>query len=239
MRRRLAVITLAALALTGCASGDDTDPTASPSQGETASPTPDEDPTDGGDGTDDEVVTDPDASPSPTPSDDQSASPSPTPTSDGDVTAMEFTPCETPAYTVPYPAEWQTNEPNDLIDACRVFHPEEIDLPDDPQDLGLQWAVTINIDAVPFEAIADGFFAGEVLLQRDITVDGRDALVAEYESEGETLVPEGELTYVYAVDVGGETLFARTTTVGDSDYDRAKQVLDRMMGGLELASSRG
>lgn len=217
MQRTLTVLTLAALALTGCASGDDGDPTAVPSQSDSATPAPDE-------------------TPSATPADDGTPSPTPTSTDGEGVAATAFADCEAADYTVARPADWQTNEPTDLVEACRVFHPEQIDLPDDPQGIGLHWAVLLRIDNAPYEDVVGAEPTGEVLTRQELTIDGRDARVIEVRSDGEALVPAGESSYNYAVDLDGRTLFATTYTIGDTDYERDKQVVDRMIESLELST---
>lgn len=210
MRRVLSLLTVSALALAGCATDDDTDPSTSPSP--TAAPT------------------------SPSPGDPATVEPSPSATDDT-VAAMEFTTCDAPEFTIPYPAEWQTNDPDGLVAACRVFHPGPVDLPDQPQDRDLHWAVSVTLDNVAFSDVTSAERTGEVLQQRDTTVAGRDAQVIETRSQGTGLVPEGELRYSYAVDLDGRTLFAHTYSIGDTDYERDKQVLDRMVSELEITQT--
>ena len=217
MRDLLTTVLISGLALAGCASGEDPadDPDGSPSA--TAEPDPS-----------------PTATEDPTPSEDPTASPTDGPTDGPD--AIELVDCAADRFTIPYPAGWSTNDPSGLLEACRVFHPTAIDLPEEPRDIGLQWAVVVYIDAVPFDVAAgEDAVSGEVLDQRATTVDGRDAVVREVRSDGVGLVPEGERQYGWVVDLGDETLFANTTTVGDTDYDRDRRVLDRMMEGLTLA----
>lgn len=68
-------------------------------------------------------------------------------------------------------------------------------------------------------------------------MDGRDAVAIERRSAGEGLIPQGERSYTYVVDLGrgasdhehGMILVATTTTVGDTDYELDRRVLDRMM----------
>lgn len=210
MQRILTMLTAGALALTACATDDEGDPSASPPPDQTPT-SPDED------------------EPS---QDDEPTDESPPP--DDDEAAMEFTDCEAPEFTIPYPAEWETNEPGGLVPVCRVFHPEPIDLPDEPQDMDLHWAASVRIDNVAFSDVTSAERSAEVLQELETMVAGRDALVTETRSTGEALVPEGELRYGYAVDLGGRTLFAHTYSVGDTDYERDKRVLDRMVDGLEL-----
>jgi hypothetical protein len=209
MQRTLTLLAAAALVLTGCTSEDDGDPTASPTQSETAaSPSGDE--------------TDP------------APSPSPSATDPDDVAAMDFTTCQAADYSVAYPSEWETNPPSDLVDACRLFHPGTIDLPDRPRDIDLHWAAALNIDDVPYQDIVEGEPTGQVLQERETTIDGRDARIIEVRSTGEALVPEGETRYGYAIDLDGRTLFASTYTVGETDYARDKRVLDRTVESLDV-----
>lgn len=215
MRRILSVLTAGALALAGCTTDEAPDEAGSPAG--TASPdTPSE-------------TAAPTTSPSPT------STPTPSPT-DG-VAAMEFTPCEAQEFTIAHPVDWQTNDPGGLVAACRVFHPGPVDLPDEPQDISLHWAASLHIDNVPFEEVTGAEPTGEVLSSRDTTVAGRDARVSEVRSSGEALAPEEALRYGYAVDLGGRTLFAHTYSVGETDYERDKRVLDRMVEGLELTAT--
>lgn len=207
MRRTISLLTVGALALAGCATGDDSDPAATPS---------------------------PATSPSgPSPGDPATAEPLPTATDDT-VAAMEFTTCEAPEFTIPHPAEWQTNDPAGLVAACRVFHPDPVELPDEPQDRDLHWAASVTIDNVAFSDVTGAEPTGEVLQQDDTTLAGRDARVTETRSSGTGLVPEGELRYGYAVDLDGRTLFLHTYSIGETDYERDKRILDRMASGLEL-----
>lgn len=214
MRRTLIAIAAGALLLAACGTDDDgadqPQPTTPPA---TASPatspaTPTED---GGDT----------ASPTDT------ASPGAT-TSPDDVAAMTFTECEAERYTVGYPAEWETNDSGGIMDACEVFHPDEIDEPDQPRDRDLHYAVSMYVDPVEFDDISGGD-TEETLQHRETTVDGRRALVEEFRSTGDALVPEGELRYAYTVDLDGEILVAVTHSVGETDYERDKRVLDRMI----------
>ena len=224
MHRTAPALAALLLALTACGGGADPDEasTTTDEPSRTDSPSPD-----------------PTSTPSPSPTDDPSptSSPSPDPTStatDGDVEAMPFETCTAERYEIGHPASWETNDPAGIADACRVFHPDPIDLPDRPQDLDLHWAVVVYVDAVPFDDAA-GSTTNEVLSERSATVDGRDALVTEVRGTGEALLPEGVRQYGWAVDLDGATLFASTTTVGETDYDRDRAVLDRMMSELRIS----
>lgn len=227
MRRTpLIVAMVGALALAGCGPADGDDPLEAE---RTVAPT-------------DETVTKDPVSPTPSPAttgtDAEDASPG-----DGDgegdgdgqgedgsseVAAMAFAECENEDYTVGYPEDWNTNEPQENVDACRVFHPGEIDI-EPNTDMDLHYAVSMYVDQVEFERVRDSDSPNEVLEERETTIDGRDALIREIRSTGDALLPEGERQYAYYVDLDGEMFVAATNTVGDTDYERDKEILDRMV----------
>lgn len=212
MRRRslLSLLVVGALALAGCADDagtpDDaqTEPTATVTETVTETET--------------ETAPPDDAGTSP-------ASPSPT---EEDVAAMTFATCEGDRFTIGYPADWQTNEPEGEIEPCRVFHPGEVDL-EEGTEAGLHYAATVYVDAVAYEDARGSDPQGEVLEERELTVDGRDAVFREVRSDGQALVPEGEIGATYIVDLDGEIFVASTYTVGDTDYERDKEILERMV----------
>ncbi|MFP4636109.1 MAG: hypothetical protein ACLFRD_09625, partial [Nitriliruptoraceae bacterium] len=140
---------------------------------------------------------------------------------------LELTTCEAERYSVEAPADWHVND-GERIGDCRIFHPEPVEVPDMPRDRDLHWAIALDIDDVPFEDI-DLDAHGQVLSAEETTVDGHRALVYERRSSGEGLIPDGEGSYGYLVDLDGQTLIASTYTVGDTDHERDKQLLDRMM----------
>jgi hypothetical protein len=155
----------------------------------------------------------------------------PTETATETETALALTQtCESDRWTVSLPEGWFGNEATDEIPACSFGHPSE---PDELQGESLHYAARIYIDAVAYEdatAERDGELSSETA-----TVAGQDATVYERESDGTGLVPEGERSYVYVLDLGdGESLIAATHSVGDTDYERDKELLDRMMDELEL-----
>lgn len=152
-------------------------------------------------------------------------------TADGDGTTdeMAFTTCETEAFTMGYPQDWWTN-PADEVPACRMYHPE----PTEVQGESLHYAVQTYVDDVEFEHVADDEGPDETLSREETTVDGRAAVVTEARASGDTLAPEGTRRYSYVIDLDGQILVAVTHSVGDTDYERDKAVLDRMVATLEL-----
>lgn len=222
----LTALTTTALLAAGCTGGAD-----DPGTGDdAAAPTEDA-----------SVATTAPASPEATPSATASATTAPatdadsSPSDDNADGTLAMSDCTADRYAVPAPPDWDVNDPDGPLDACRIFHPEDVEVPDEAQGIDLHWAAAIRIDAVAFEDLVDADVQGEVLVEERTTVDGRDALVRETRSDGSGMVPQGETTYLHAVDLGdGETLVATTFTVGETDYERDKDVLDRMMDGLTL-----
>lgn len=146
---------------------------------------------------------------------------------------MAFTSCTSDDYRIDHPQAWQTN-PGDVVEACRVFHPGEIEL-EPHTDRDLHYAVSIHIDEVDYDRVREPSGEDEELSREQHTIAGRDAVAMERRSSGFAMVPEGERWYSYLVDLGdGRTLFATTYSVGETDYERDKAVLDRMISSLQL-----
>lgn len=152
-------------------------------------------------------------------------------TADGEATVdgMTFTTCETEAFTIRYPQDWWTN-PADAAPECRMYHPE----PTEVQGESLHYAVQTYVDDVEFERVTDDEGPDETLFREETTVDGRAAVVTEARASGDTLAPEGTRRYSYVIDLDGRILVVVTHSVGDTDYERDKAVLDRMVTTLEL-----
>lgn len=205
----VAVLSAAALALTACGAEDAGPPDGDTSQG--AETQPEEDDDGDADATED--------------NDEGSG------VEDG--SELAFTECRAERFSIPYPESWNTNE-DDEHPACRVFHPGEVELPEHPQDLDLHWAVSVYVDDVPWQDTQPDEEFVEVLSSEETEVDGRRASVHELRSRGEGLIPEDERRYGYTVDLDGQTLIAVTHTVGDTDYERDRDVLDRMMDGVRI-----
>lgn len=231
----LALPAAVALGLSAC--GSDDAPT-SPGQETSATdpvsePTGDDTPI--GEETEDPVETDP--APTETVTATETETETEAATSGGSETSRELTAtCEAEEFTISYPGAWQTNS-GETIDDCRTFHPGEVSVePDQGRDL--HYAVTLYTDPVPFSEAKEGDSRDEELSRELTVVAGRDAVVIETRSSGQGLVPEGEETYTYIVDLGEDRiLVASTYTIGDTDYDADKATLDEMMDTLELSTS--
>lgn len=210
-QKLLIVSVVGALALAGCGDAGDGDPAQTEPE-----PTV----------TDTETVTETETT-TETTTETETVTETETPT-EGDVGAMTFASCEADRYTIGYPQGWNTNDPGGAAEACRVFHPGDIDL-EENTEIGLHYAVVAQVDAVAYEDARDAEPQGEVLEERELTVDGHDAIYREVRSDGEAIVPEGAISATYIVDLDGEIFTASTYTVGDTDYERDKQVLERMV----------
>ncbi len=226
MRRSswIAVATTLLLVLAGCT--DDAPTTDEPSPEEPS--TPDDGGDDAGEdpaaGNGDTVGDDPESDdPASDGTDDASGG------SDSDLGGLEFARCEGEDLSVDYPASW-TVYGDDVVPPCHVFHPEAIT---DYVGENLHYAVRLYVDPVEFEHAAEGGI-GEELSRQETTIDGRDAVVVERRSEGEALLPEGERSYTYTVDLDGRILVATTNSVGETDYERDRSILDRMMDSITI-----
>ena len=146
-----------------------------------------------------------------------------------DVSAMTFADGEADRYTVAYPQGWNTNREDGLLGPCELFHPGQVDVPEQPRDRDLGYAVSMYVDAVDFDELDRSDHPNETLEQRTTSVDGRPAVVIEYRSTGQTLLQEGERSTTWTIDLDGEILVATTSTVGDTDYERDQRLLERMV----------
>lgn len=229
MRPVLFAVIAALVALGGCAPDEATDDATTEEQ---AAPTTQET-TDAGDGTtaedptgdtDTEGTTDGATDGTTDTGTDESETGTDGDASSEPVEGPRFTRCASDDISVDYPESW-TFYAGAEVPPCRVFHPEPIE---DYVGENLHYAVRLYIDPVEFD-VAAGSSQGEELSREEATVDGNDAVVVERRSEGEAMMPEGEHSYTYIVDLDGMILVGTTNTVGDTDYERDKQVLDRMM----------
>lgn len=222
--RHGSVLALAAvLTLSACA-----DDAGSPGQEEPeATTTATASPTDDGTGSPTDGATTDDATDEPTdgtesPTEDAGAT-------EGEALMLAAT-CDADRYTIDHPEGWWTN-PGDQAPECRIFHPTEVEV----ENESLHYAVRAYIDAVAYEdAAPHDERQGEELAREELTVDGRQAVVTEVRSSGFALVPEGERYTTAIVDLDGEILVLTTSTVGDTDYERDAELIERMLETFEL-----
>jgi len=217
----IAAVAALLLALAGCT--DDEPPPEEPSPEEPS--TPDDDDGDGDDGDGDDQANGDGAEDDDAGGDDPASDDG----SDADLGGLEFARCEGEDLSVDYPASWTVYE-DDVVPPCHVFHPEPIT---DYVGESLHYAIRLYIDPVEFEDATEGRI-GEDLSRQETTIDGRDAVVVEQRSEGEALLPEGERSYTYTVDLDGRILVATTNSVGETDYERDRSILDRMMDSIAI-----
>jgi len=139
-------------------------------------------------------------------------------------------------YTVGYPGGWETNS-GEILNTCQVFDPTDASLP--ARSDSFDEAVYLREENMSFDRVAGAPYGAEAsreLSRRSLQIDGHQAVVIEEESTGIALLPEGVKTYRYVVDLDGSTLVGATYSVEGQNYDRNKQVLDRMMSDLKFDS---
>lgn len=165
--------------------------------------------------------------------------PEPTPTSapetppSGETPDQNWATCTNPqdGYTIDYPADWATNEePIDHVAPCSLFDPDPAQLRTEGMELPTDIAVSVFLEAAPFEDVTRGAASGvDELSRSEQTVDGRAAVRRELEATGEGLYPQGLRLTVWAIDLDGTTLVAQTFDAGEPEYETAQQVLDDMV----------
>lgn len=215
LHRQIALLATAALVLVGCSDDGPADPVPTDTTTDTVTETA--------------SATDT-ATPTPTTG-------SPTATAAGPMASTQS--CEADRFTVSYPEGWQTNDPEVVDQACRVFHPTEIEL-EPGTELGFQWAAALRVENVAFDRANPTDARGYTLLdQRETTAAGQPAVVVEQRATEEApLVPSGTRVYRWTVELDADSvLVASTYDAGEVDYELEKQVLDAMMATLEVDSS--
>lgn len=139
-------------------------------------------------------------------------------------------------YTVEFPGDWHTNEPDAPAPACTFFDPDPLDVPEATEFFGA--AVTVSREPVAAEEIVEGPDPSREVLSREETeVAGQRAFRIEAESTGEGLFDAGVRSYQVIVVVDGESLILSTYDFEDQDYERNREVVDEMAASLELTGS--
>lgn len=177
--------------------------------------------------------------------DDEEAQPGPEPPPPGTVLPpAEPPPTEPPpaeaasctnddgGFSVEYPADWHTNEEGPAP-ACTFFDPEPIEVPEATDFFGA--AVTATRQPVAAEEVLEGVDPSREVLEREvIQVGGQRAFRMEAESTGEGLLDAEIRYYQVVVAVDGESIILATYDFEEDDYERNREVVDRMAESLRL-----
>jgi hypothetical protein len=136
------------------------------------------------------------------------------------------------ALQVSYPQEWTARDYPD--DGCSYFNPEPFQVERGTEVSGV--AIRLDIEAVAYERVREGYLRGNVQSQRDTEVAGFPGLRIEDEDTQGPTAPKGErLTYL--ADLGSEQTLVLTTDETDADdFAAAQEVLDEMAQRMERAS---
>lgn len=177
----------------------------------------------------DRMATRPDA----TEATDPSSPSSPTAPPAGSQTQLAAT-CSAPdgSYTVAYPDDWHVNA-GDQTDGCQVFDPQPVELEEGIGGAPLG-AITIRTVPTALETIREPGRSARVLSEEEVAVSGDAAVRQILEHTGEGALPEGVRAYRYLVDLDERTLLAVTYDGGEPSFERRQQILDDMMGSLQL-----
>lgn len=139
-------------------------------------------------------------------------------------------------FSVSYPAGWTTNG-GEVVPACTAFDPDPFEIPRN-SEMPFDIAVVIDVEDAPYETITESSRWERIVSDEPVTVDGRNARRVEAESTGEGLGPAGMRSLRYVVDLGnGRSLVATTHDVAGTDYQRNREILDRMMASIDLPAS--
>lgn len=147
--------------------------------------------------------------------------------------------CTNPdGFSVAYPDGWVTNEEaEDDLPPCSLFDPDPDQLRVEGKEIPLDVAVSVQLEAVPFEEMLRAGEHTEELERRESTVDGRDAVRLELRHTGEGLYPEGTLLTMWMIDRDGVTFVARSADVGEPEYSRTQEILDQMVDSVSFDDS--
>lgn len=153
------------------------------------------------------------------------------------VQAAVWNSCTNPAarYTIRYPQEWHTNTEGPL-EECRLFDPEPIDVPDEPEDVPLDVGVVLRVEPVGFTDFTADSTGLEVISEEEVEVDLHMAVRQTLVATEQGPYPEGTQVTRYAIDRNGETLIAESFDAGEPPYERKVQVLDEMISEIEFTS---
>lgn len=136
-------------------------------------------------------------------------------------------------YQVSYPQDWQTNS-GKVIERCQVFDPRSATVPlyTESTDKAIYLRGEKNVS---FESIAKEDLGEEHLSSKTVDLANNHAVVIESKSTGKALLSKGIRKYSYIVDLGNKTtLIATTYDISGNNYQKNKQILDRMMKTIQF-----
>lgn len=144
--------------------------------------------------------------------------------------------CESPVgFGIDYPGGWAVNS-GDTVPPCTRFAPGPFIVA--PGTDARVAAVNASIRVGTFDEIVSAQLSGAADRTRT-TVDGRRAVRIERESVGEGLYPAGVRMTSFVIELepgadGAQTLVIDTLGLPSFDYARNVQVLDLMIGTVDL-----
>lgn len=133
-------------------------------------------------------------------------------------------------YAVAYPAEWHTND-GAVAAACSYFDPEPIRL---EQGTEPDTAISLYRTRQSYQQVLASF--DQVLSRDGALIDGREAVAVTDRADGEGALPEATASYTWVVDLGRSALLGVTRQGPGRDYTRNTEVLDLIMGSLDLSA---
>ena len=146
----------------------------------------------------------------------------------GDLAAV----CTADSFSVEYPADWETNGPEDG-EPCRFFHPGEVDVPKDSEAVGI--AVHLRYDAIDFEFVTNPDNNSDEVLDLDRSeIDGRPAVRMHLRSTGDGLLDAGVESIAWFVDAGETVFTGATHGVAEGGVEVNGPILDEMMRSLRF-----
>lgn len=167
-------------------------------------------------------------------------SPPPETVGEGSAVLVGGDECHNPeaGYTISYPSAWYAND-GSVTTPCTVFGRGPVILQEQtevPIDIGIVMG-TATGDLEDHVEATGGIHVEE---RTETEVAGRDAVIVRGRGTGDALIPEGTRVHRYVVELGEDRLLlASTYDSGELAFARKIEVLDAMMGTLELADDPG
>lgn len=135
-------------------------------------------------------------------------------------------------YQVNYPQDWQTNS-GKVMNDCQVFDPTSAKVPEQTESISK--AIYLRVEEnTPFDLVSQENLGEEHLSKETLTIDSYQAVAVERQSTGRAMLPKGQQSYSYIVDLGDRTMIATTYDVPGNNYPKNKQILDAMFKTIEF-----